>query len=83
MPTSFVMGRSTDTTTETAGFDAPHGPRRLMTPAPRLPERAVVPAAAAIVAGLLAREPFEAIVLTLLAFGARGPPCCRSCALRS
>jgi exopolysaccharide biosynthesis polyprenyl glycosylphosphotransferase len=61
------MGFSTDTPTETSAFQSSHGPRRSI-PAPRLSERAVVPIAAAVTAGLLAREPFEAMVLTLLAF---------------
>ena len=67
MPNKLLMGYSKNTT-RTAAFHAPDGPRRLVAPAPRLPERVVVPMAAAVAAGLLAREPFEAIVLTLLAF---------------
>jgi exopolysaccharide biosynthesis polyprenyl glycosylphosphotransferase len=62
------MGRTTDTTTDPAAFHAPPVQRRLVAPAPRLSERALVPVAAAVTAGLLAREPFEAVVLTLLAF---------------
>jgi exopolysaccharide biosynthesis polyprenyl glycosylphosphotransferase len=64
------MGLRIDRATETAAFEVPHGPRRLVAPAPapRLSERAVVPVVAAVTAGLLAPEPFEAMVLTLLAF---------------
>ena len=61
------MGISTDISPETSAFQPSHGPRR-QAPAPRLSERVVVPIAAAVTAGLLAREPFEAIVLTLLCF---------------
>ena len=87
------MGFSTDKATEMAPFEVPHGSRRHLTPAPApaLSERAVVPVVAAVTAGLLAEEPFEALVLTLLAFacaafvvpGVRGRRCFRSCAPRS
>ena len=62
------MGPVTDTTTDSVTLAAHHGSRRHSAPAPRLPERALVPVAAALTAGLLAQEPFEAIVLTLLTF---------------
>jgi exopolysaccharide biosynthesis polyprenyl glycosylphosphotransferase len=57
----------TDTTTEAAPLHTPHA-RRPASPAPLVSERVLVPVAAAITAGLLAREPFEAMVLTTLAF---------------
>ena len=50
------MGISTDISPETSAFQPSHGPRR-QAPAPRLSERVVVPIAAAVTAGLLAREP--------------------------
>jgi exopolysaccharide biosynthesis polyprenyl glycosylphosphotransferase len=54
--------------TTPAELQVPQGARRHIAPAPRLPERGVVPLTAALAAGLLATEPFEAMVLTLLAF---------------
>jgi exopolysaccharide biosynthesis polyprenyl glycosylphosphotransferase len=67
------MRLSIDRVTDTPVFDvppgaSPHASRRLVAPAPRLSERAVVPLTAALAAGLLAPEPFEAMVLTLLTF---------------
>jgi exopolysaccharide biosynthesis polyprenyl glycosylphosphotransferase len=61
------MRLMTDTTTEAASLNTPHA-RRPAASAPLVSERVLVPVAAAITAGLLAREPFEAMVLTTLAF---------------
>ena len=62
-----VMGLMTDSTTDGASLHAPHI-KRHTPPVPPLSERVIVPVAAAIAAALLAEEPFEAVVLTMLAF---------------
>jgi exopolysaccharide biosynthesis polyprenyl glycosylphosphotransferase len=59
------MALMSDTTD--GALDSPHI-RRHAPPVPPVSERVAVPLAAAVVAGLLAQEKFEAIVLTMLAF---------------
>ncbi len=61
------MGLITDTTTD-GPLHAAHAPRRVAQRRPLLSERVLVPAVAALTAGLLAEEAFEAVVLTTLAF---------------
>jgi exopolysaccharide biosynthesis polyprenyl glycosylphosphotransferase len=60
-PTRLALASSPDASSR-------HGGHRHVPPAHPVPERAVVPLAAGLAAALLAREPFEALVLTLLAF---------------
>ncbi|MET0615659.1 MAG: sugar transferase [Thermoleophilaceae bacterium] len=61
------MGLITDSTTD-GPLHAVHAPRRAAQRGPLLSERVLVPAVAALTAGLLAEEAFEAVVLTTLAF---------------
>jgi exopolysaccharide biosynthesis polyprenyl glycosylphosphotransferase len=61
------MSLMTDSTTDGAPIRAPHA-RRPAAHTAFVSERVLVPAVAAITAGLLAQEPFEAVVLTTLAF---------------
>jgi len=64
---TFVMGLMTDSHMDEASLDAPHV-KRHSPPVPPVSERLMVPVAAAVAAALLAQEPFEAVVLTTLAF---------------
>jgi exopolysaccharide biosynthesis polyprenyl glycosylphosphotransferase len=57
----------TDSTTDGASLHAPHA-RRPPASRPFVSERVLVPVVAAVTAGLLAEQPFEAVVLTTLAF---------------
>src|SRR4051812_17074205 len=61
------MGLMTDSSMDGTPRPATHA-RRSAAPAPFVSERVLVPAVAAITAGLLAPEAFEAVVLTTLAF---------------